>query len=64
MSSEPPKAALSVNDFCRKFSMGRSKFYQLVAEGRVKTLKLGRKRLVPESEISALLASLEAEVNS
>lgn len=59
MSSVQPKAALSVNDFCGVFSIGRSKFYQLVAEGRIKTLKLGRKTLVPATEVPALLDHLE-----
>jgi len=56
-----PKAAFTVDEFRGAFgNMSRSKFYELVAEGRIRTLKLGRRTLVPATEVPALLDSLKA----
>ncbi len=53
-----PKAALSVVEFCATTSIGRAKFYEEVAEGRIQTLKSGRRTLIPVSEVSRWLNSL------
>jgi excisionase family DNA binding protein len=43
----------------RKLGIGPTKFYELVAEGRIKTLKLGRATLVPTDQYQAFRESLE-----
>jgi excisionase family DNA binding protein len=53
-----PKAAISVAEFCRTCSIGRSSFYNLVAAGRIRIRKLGRRTLVPAGEVAAFLDSL------
>jgi len=52
------KAALTVNEFCSTTSISRSVFYEQVDEGRIQVLKLGRRTLVPATEVPAFLNSL------
>lgn len=33
--------------------MGRDALYRLVAEGRIRTIQVGRKRLIPRTELEA-----------
>jgi excisionase family DNA binding protein len=54
------RAAYSPEETCQLLGIGHTKFYQLVAEGRIKMLKLGRKSIVPAPEIPAFLNSLPA----
>src|SRR3546814_15198672 len=41
----------SIDDACRRLSMGRSWLYAEIAAGNVKVAKLGRRTLIPESEL-------------
>ena len=44
---EPPKRiAATVNDTCRITGLGRTKIYELIAEKKLKTVAVGRRRLV------------------
>lgn len=52
------KAALSVNEFCVTCSIGRTSFYELVKQGRIKVRKLGNRTIIPAGEVSAFLDSL------
>lgn len=40
-------------------SIGHSKFYELVAEGRLKLVKIGTASFVPDASLRGFLASLE-----
>ena len=40
--------------------MGRAKGYELISSGRLRSVKIGRRRLIPESAIVELIANLEA----
>ena len=54
-----PRAAISVAEFCRTCSIGRSSFYNLVSAGLpIRIKKLGRRTLVPAGEVAAFLESL------
>lgn len=53
-----PKLALSVQDFCAACSIGRSKFYQERAAGRIKVLKAGKRTLIAATEVDRWLNSL------
>lgn len=44
----------SIPDACRALSVGRSKFYDLVSEGRIETVRIGRRRLVRIASLHAL----------
>jgi excisionase family DNA binding protein len=58
-SAEIPKAALTVAEFCRTCAIGKSSFYTLVAAGRIRVKKLGRRTLVPSDQVAAFLESLD-----
>jgi excisionase family DNA binding protein len=40
--------------------IGRSKFYELVAEGQIEVVKIGRRTLVPDDSLRAFVARLRA----
>ena len=46
MNSHTQIGALSVSDFLSWASIGRTKFYQEVNEGRLKTRKIGNKTVI------------------
>ena len=60
-----PPALMSVQDFCAWAGIGRSKVYEEIEEGRLQTVKLGSRRLVPTAEaqrwLDQLLAAAAAE---
>jgi excisionase family DNA binding protein len=41
----------SIDGACRRLSIGRSWLYAEIAAGNVKVAKLGRRTLIPESEL-------------
>ena len=47
--------AMSPQDAARAIGISRSSLYRLIQQGRVRTVKLGRRTLVPTSELSALI---------
>jgi len=53
-----PKGAFSVDEFCAWASIGRSKFYGEVNEGRIRLRKVGRKSIVTDSDARAWLEAL------
>lgn len=54
--SESMQVANSIAKTCERLSVGRTTFHELVKEGRLKIFKLGRRTLVPESEIQRLVS--------
>lgn len=52
------KIAVSVGEAGRSIGIGRTKVYELINEGRLKTFKLGRRTLVTVASIHALIASV------
>lgn len=47
--------AMSPQDAARAIGISRSSLYRLMKQGRIRTVKLGRRTLVPTSELSALI---------
>ena len=45
----------TVDDFLSDMKIGRTHFYNLVKQGRIRIVKLGRRTLVPRSERDRLL---------
>jgi len=45
----------SIPDAARALSLGRSKTYELIEEGRLQTVRIGRRRLVVASSIHRLV---------
>ncbi|MDH7639490.1 helix-turn-helix domain-containing protein [Sphingomonas oryzagri] len=50
----------SINGAAKALSLGRTSIYALIAEGRLETVKLGRRTLVKTASIHALIESLPA----
>ena len=53
-----------VNDFLAWHGIGRTKFYELVKSGDIKTIKCGATTLIPHSEAVAYQRQLEAHTQS
>jgi len=53
--SNSPLLAYRITSFCKCIGIGRTKFYQLVREGKVRTIVIGRRRLVPAHEAERLV---------
>jgi excisionase family DNA binding protein len=56
-----PKALYRVPEAMRLLSLSRSVIYELIRSGRLRTVKEGRTRLVPESAITEYVSLLERE---
>lgn len=52
------RGALTVDEFCGWASIGRSKFYQEVQEGRIRLRKIGRKSVVTLDDATNWLSNL------
>jgi excisionase family DNA binding protein len=49
--------AYSIAETCEAIGVTRPTLYKLIAEARLRTVKVGTRRLVPATEIERLLAS-------
>lgn len=50
------KLAYSINETARALSMGRTSIYAMIADGRLKAFKLGRRTLITAESIHRLVA--------
>lgn len=50
--------ALSIEQFCARYSIGRTKTYAEIAAGRLRAGKVGRRTLIPVDSAEAWLAAL------
>jgi excisionase family DNA binding protein len=51
----PPPLAYRVASFCKSVGIGRTKFYELVRQGKIRTVVIGGRRLIPADEVERLL---------
>lgn len=51
----PEPLAYSISDACRVTSIGRTRLYALIAEGRLNARKIGRRTLIPAGSLRALI---------
>jgi excisionase family DNA binding protein len=60
MKSDIPieREALSIEQACAVASLGKTKFYEIVAAGTLKTRRLGRRRLILVTDLRSFLRSL------
>ena len=49
-----------VKEFCDAHGMGRTKFYALVATGKIKLIKCGKTSLISDAEALRFQSALEA----
>jgi hypothetical protein len=54
------KGALSIEAFCEKYAVGRTKAYGEIVAGRLKAVKAGKRTLIPEDSAEEWLRSLPA----
>lgn len=52
-ASTGQKAAYTVNEFCRMYSIGRTLFYAEIASGRLRSKKAGSKTLILAKDAEA-----------
>jgi excisionase family DNA binding protein len=50
--------ALSLQEFCNRMGLGRTRAYEEIKAGRLRTVKCGSRRLVPVAECAAWLDRL------
>jgi excisionase family DNA binding protein len=55
-STGAPKRCLTVNEWCEAYSLSRSTFYALVANGELRTIRLAGRTLITIDEAEAYLA--------
>jgi excisionase family DNA binding protein len=53
----------SVEDVMGRLNLGRSKVYELLGSGRIRSIKVGRRRLVSDASLVAFINELEAGVS-
>lgn len=58
-SSTATKLAYSIPEAASAISIGRSKVYALIAEGRLETRKIGKRTVIPAASLIALLDGAE-----
>jgi excisionase family DNA binding protein len=51
------KRAISISEFCLRYSVGRTAAYAEIADNRLRAVKVGRKTLIPIDDAEAWLAS-------
>lgn len=60
--NQPPKQipdeklAWQVNEFCQAVGISRTSFYQLLKNKQLKTIRVGRRRLIPDQEARRFLS--------
>jgi excisionase family DNA binding protein len=53
--AEPKRIAATVDDTCHITGLGRTKVYELIGQGRLTAIAIGRRRLILMESIEALL---------
>jgi len=52
---------LNITQACEHLNLGRWSVYRLINQNRLKTVKVGKRRLVTRNAIRAFIETLEAE---
>jgi hypothetical protein len=52
------KGAFTVNDFCERYSVGRTLAYEEIKAGRLRTRKAGRRTLILAQDAEAWISGL------
>ncbi|WP_338242205.1 helix-turn-helix domain-containing protein [Aurantiacibacter hainanensis] len=47
--------AYSIKEACRVSSLGRTRIYQLIGEGRLEARRIGKRTLIPAASLRALV---------
>ena len=49
------RRAYRINDFCREYGLGRTTAYKLIRAGKLPSVLIGGRRLIPADQAEALL---------
>ena len=60
MTSTPPLAAYSIDAFCEANHLGKTRTYEEIREGRLKTFKVGKRRLISFESAAAWRRLMES----
>ena len=55
MTEYPTPLAYSITDACKVTSLGRTRIYELIAQGRLERRKIGNRTIIPAASLHALL---------
>ena len=55
------RRALRINDAARLYGVGRSTIYKMMNAGKLRTVKIGGRRLIPRDVLEALLQAGAAQ---
>ena len=61
MNDSTGKLLLPLPEAARRISVGRSKLYELIGAGRLRTVTIGRRRLVPAKALEEYVELLTRE---
>jgi excisionase family DNA binding protein len=53
-----PQRAFSIDEFCRRFGVGRTKVYEEIKFGRLPARKIGRRTIIPADDAEGWLQHL------
>ena len=56
LKHDPPKIAYSIKEACRATSWGRTTLYSYISNGRLRTVRIGGRRLIPADALHAFIA--------
>ncbi|RJG53478.1 DNA-binding protein [Sphingobium terrigena] len=54
LDPEPERITVRIKEACRITGIGRSKLYELIAEGEIDIVKIGAMTLIPVDSLKAL----------
>ena len=54
--NKPVALAHQVPAACDRLGIGRTMLYELIKDGRIKAIKIGRRTLIPETELQRLIS--------
>jgi excisionase family DNA binding protein len=54
-ASKVERKGYRVNDFCEAVGIGRSKTYALIRAGKLRSVRIGGRRIIPSEEAESLL---------
>ena len=54
-TQSPEPLAYSVADACKVSSIGKTRLYALIGEGRLEARKIGKRTLIPAASLRALI---------
>jgi excisionase family DNA binding protein len=55
MNTSPEPLAYSVSEACRVSTLGKTRLYQLISEGRLEARKIGKRTLIPAASLRRLI---------